>query len=81
MDLIATMSRGYFTKGTTIGAAVYYCIDLPEIVGSKNVSPKLVARNVGVKIIMDSLGSHPIVNNLVAEKTIEDLIPKLSIKN
>ena len=76
----AIVSRGYFTKETSIGAAVYYCIDLPEIAGSKDVSPKLIAQSLGVKIIMDDLGSHLFVDNLSAEEYIEDLTPKLTIK-
>lgn len=70
---------GGFSQGTPI--YYYYCVELPEVLSSKSVSPAVKAQNLSTKIIMDSLDSHPVVNNLVAEKTIEDLIPKLSIKS
>lgn len=41
MDLIAITSCGYFTKDASVGEAVYYCIDLPDIVVSKDISPDI----------------------------------------
>jgi len=41
MDLIAITSCGYFTKDPQAGEVVYYCIDLPDIVSSKDISPEI----------------------------------------
>lgn len=82
------MSLALATRGVISGfggggggeVPVYYCIDLPEVFASKNVSPKLTAQNINVKVVMGTLGPHIGVDNLSAEEYIEDLIPKLIIK-
>ena len=51
MDLIAITSCGYFTKDASAGSAVYYCIDLPDVIVSKNVSPDVkISKNLNPKL-------------------------------
>ena len=80
---VALATKGVICTGGSFQGGVvyyYYCVDLPGVVGSRDVSPKLTAQSIGVKIVMDDLGSHFFVDNLSAEEYIEDLIPKLTIK-
>ena len=38
-DLIAITSRGYFTREEVTSVSSSYCIDLPDVISSKDVSP------------------------------------------
>ena len=40
-DLIAIISRGYFTREEITSVSSYYCVDLPDIVDAKDVSPEV----------------------------------------
>jgi len=40
MNLISIVSRGYFGLDTK-ESYIYYCVDLPEVVASKTISPNV----------------------------------------
>ena len=51
MDLIAITSCGYFTKNASASSAVYYCIDLPDVITSKNISPDIkISKDLSPKL-------------------------------
>ena len=79
MNLISIVSRGYFNSSIEEEYR-YYCVDLPNLLATKNMSSSVKVKAVNVRIIMDDLGSHTVVGNLVAEESVESLIPKLIIK-
>lgn len=42
-DIIAIVSRGYFTRESISNVSSHYCVELPEIISSKDVSPEIKA--------------------------------------